>query len=325
LRILLGLFTAQTLVAGALAVLIVVVAFELLDLGEPGVGYLNSAIGVGALVGSILALLLTGVRRLAPPFIGGILLWGVPLVLVGLWSELALALVLLAIVGAGNSLVDVAAFTLIQRAVPDEVLARVFGVIQFLWIASFGLGGILIVPLVDWLGPDGALIAAGAFLPALALLSGPKLVRLDAAAEAPGAELALLRSVPIFAPLPGTPLEHLAARLVPLRLEAGSVIVRQGDAGDRFYVIAEGEVEVSVDGAVVSTLGPGGYFGEIALIRDVPRTATATAKTPVVLYALDREDFLAAVTGHAPSAQAAEQVASSRLGAVAPSGGPLSA
>jgi MFS family permease len=323
LRILLGLFSAQTLVAGTLTVLIVVMAFELLDLGDSGVGWLNAAIGVGALLGSVAALSLAGMRRLAPPFLAGVLLWGVPLVLIGLWPEPALALVLLAVVGAGNSLVDVAAFTLIQRAVPDDVLARVFGVIQFLWIATFGLGGILVVPLVEWLGADWALIVAGAFLPALAFLTGRRLLRLDAEAEAPGEELSLLRSIPIFAPLPGTPLEHLAARLVPLRLGPGEVVVRQGDSGDRFYVVVEGEVEVSVDGQVVSELGPGGYFGEIALLRDLPRTATATARTPVVLYALEREDFLAAVTGHAPSEQAAQEVVSARLASVAPTGARL--
>jgi MFS family permease len=323
LRILLGLFSAETLVAGALAVLIVVMAFELLDMGESGVGYLNAAIGVGALIGSLAALSLAGMRRLGPPFIVGIVLWGVPLALIGLTSEPALAMVLLGVVGAANSLVNVAVFTLIQRAVPDDVLARVFGVIQFLWIASFGIGGLLIVPLIDWLGPEGALIAAGAFLPALVLLVGPRLLRLDAAAEAPAAELSLLRAIPIFAPLPGTPLEHLATRLVPLRVEPGTVVVRQGDSGDRFYVVVEGEVEVTVDGAPVSELGPGGYFGEIALLRDMPRTATATARTPVVLYALEREDFLAAVTGHAPSEQAAEDVASARLGSFAPAGAQL--
>jgi MFS family permease len=325
LRILLGLFSAQTLVAGALTVLIVVMAFELLDLGESGVGWLNSSIGVGALVGSIAALSLAGMRRLSPAFIAGVVLWGLPLVAIGIWSEPAVAIVLLAVVGAGNSLVDVAAFTLIQRAVPDDVLARVFGVIQFLWISTFGLGGLMIVPLIDWLGADVALVVAGAFLPVLALLTGPTLLRLDAAAEAPGAELSLLRSIPIFAPLPGTPLEHLASRLVPLRVDPETVIVRQGDSGDRFYVVVEGEVEVAVDGTVVSELGPGGYFGEIALIRDVPRTATATARTPVVLYALERDDFLAAVTGHAPSEAAAEDVASARLASVAPTGGHLPA
>ena len=323
LRMLLGLFSAETLVAGALAVLIVVMAFELLDMGESGVGYLNAAIGVGALIGSLAALSLAGMRRLGPPFIVGIVLWGVPLALIGLTSEPALAIVLLGVVGAANSLVNVTVFTLIQRAVPDDVLARVFGVIQFLWIASFGIGGLLIVPLIDWLGPEGALIVAGAFLPALVLVVGPRLLRLDAAAEAPAAELSLLRAIPIFAPLPGTPLEHLATRLVALHVEPGTVVVRQGDSGDRFYVVVEGEIEVTVDGAPVTELGPGGYFGEIALLRDMPRTATATARTPVVLYALEREDFLAAVTGHAPSEQAAEDVASARLGSFAPAGAQL--
>jgi CRP-like cAMP-binding protein len=112
---------------------------------------------------------------------------------------------------------------------------------------------------------------------------------------------------------------------VPLRVDAGSVIVKQGDSGDRFYVVVEGEVDVEVDGARVSDLGPGGYFGEIALIRDVPRTATATARTDVVLYALEREDFLAAVTGHAPSEAAAENVASARLASVPTTGAGLPA
>jgi MFS family permease len=326
LRILLGLFSAQTLVAGALTVLIVVLAFESLDLGKAGVGYLNAAIGVGALVGSIGALSLAGMPRLGPAFIGGILLWSVPLVLIGLVPKVALAVVLLAVVGAGNSLVDVATFTLIQRAVPDDVLARVFGVIQFLWISTFGLGGVLVVPLIDWLGPDWALVAVGALLPALVLLVGHRLLQLDAAAEAPGgAELSLLRAIPIFAPLPGTPLEHLAARLVPLRVDAGTVIVREGDEGDRFYVVVEGEVAVSIAGEAVAELGAGSYFGEIALIRDTPRTATATARTQVVLYALERDDFLAAVTGHAPSEEAAEQVVSARLGSIAPVGGHIPA
>jgi MFS family permease len=246
-------------------------------------------------------------------------------VVVGLAPEVVLAVVMLAVVGAGNSLVDVAVFTLIQRAVPDDVLARVFGVIQFLWIATFGLGGVLVVPLISSLGVDWALVVTGLLLPVLVLLLGRRLVRLDAEAEAPGAELSLLRAIPIFAPLPGTPLEHLASRLVPLRVEPDTVIVREGDRGDRFYVIVEGEVDVSIEGAYVSTLGSGGYFGEIALIRDTSRTATATARTDVVLYALEREDFLAAVTGHAPSEEAAEEVASARLAGLGSTGGRLPA
>jgi MFS family permease len=314
LRVLMGLFTAQTLVAGLMLVFLVVVAIELLDMGDAGVGYLNSAFGVGALLGAIGALGLTGARRLSPAFLLGLLLWGLPLAVLGLWSTVAVALVLFAVMGAGNSLVDVAGYTLVQRAVPDEVLARVFGVLQFFLLSALGIGGVLAPVLSDLFGLENALIISGLFLPVLVVLFGRTVAKIDAAAAAPETqELRLLTGVPIFAPLPGTALEHIAGRLVPLRIEPGTVIVREGDAGDRFYVIVEGEVDVTADGKIVSQLGPGGYFGEIALLKDVPRTATVTAKTPMVLYALEREDFLATVTGHAPSVRVADAVIASRL------------
>ena len=321
LRVLVGLFTAQTFVAGAVQVYLVVSAIELLDLGEAGVGYLNSAMGIGALVGGLLAFSLTGARRLSPAFMLGVVLWGVPLILLGIWQSLAPALLLFALLGVGNSLVDVAAFTLVQRAVPDEILARVFGVIQMLWLGSVGIGAIVAPVLINWLGLDGALIVTGASLPVLVLLFWRKVARIDAAAARPDPdELRILGSVPIFAPLPGMTLEHLAGRLVPLRLEPGTVVVREGDPGDRFFIVADGTVEVSEYGRVVAELGAGGYFGEIALIRDIARTATVTTATQTVLYALDRDDFLAAVTSHAPSAEAAEEVVSSRLAGI-PVGG----
>jgi MFS family permease len=325
LRVLMGLFTAQTLVAGLMLVFLVVVAIELLDIGDAGVGYLNSAFGVGALVGAIGALGLTGARRLSPGFLVGLLLWGLPLAVLGLWSSIAIALVLFAIMGAGNSLVDVAGYTLVQRAVPDAVLARVFGVLQFFLLTALGIGGVLAPVLSDLFGLENALIVSGLFLPVLVLLFGRTVAMIDAQAAAPETqELRLLTGVPILAPLPGTALEHIAGRLVPLRIEPGTVIVREGDAGDRFYVVVEGEVEVTAEGKLVNTLEPGGYFGEIALLKDVPRTATVTAKTPVVLYALEREDFLSTVTGHAPSAKVAETVISSRLaGLQGATGGPL--
>jgi MFS family permease len=314
LRVLIGLFVAQTFVAGLVLVYMVIVAIELLDLGDSGVGYLNSAFGVGALVGAIGALGLTGARRLSPAFMLGVVLWGLPLIALGLWPSTAAALILFGLIGVGNSLVDVAGFTLVQRAVPDEVLARVFGVIQFTWLSSVGIGGILAPVLLDAFGTENALVVTGIFLPALVVLLARRVAQIDAHAAAPeAAELRILSAVPIFAPLPGASLEHIAGRLIPLRLEAGTVILREGDAGDRFYVLVEGQVDVTVDGKEVSTLESGGYFGEIALLKDVPRTATVTARTPVVLYALEREDFLATVTGHAPSAKAAESVISSRL------------
>jgi MFS family permease len=318
LRVMMVLLTAQTAIAGAVQVFIVIAALELLDLGEGGVGYLNSAIGIGAFLGAVGAFSLTGARRLSVAFMIGIVLMGLPLVAIGVWPEVVVALLALALMGIGSSLVDVSGLTIVQRAVPDNVLARVFGVIQMLWLASIGIGAALVPVLVAWLGVKGAFIAVGVFLPVLVILLGRKVAQIDAAAVAPRAEeLRILASVPIFAPLPGGSLEHLAGRLTPLRLDPGTVIVREGDAGDRFYIVAEGEVEVSQDGKPVSELGPGGYFGEISLIRDIPRTATVTAKTPVVLYGLDRDDFLAAVTGHPQSTEAAEGVVSARLAGTA--------
>lgn len=321
LRMMMGLLTAQTAMFGALQVLIVVMAIDLLALGEGGVGYLNAAIGVGAFVGAVAALSLTGARRLSPAFLAGLVVTGVPLVAVGLWQEIAVAVAALALMGIGNTFVDVAGLTLVQRTVPDDVLARVFGVIQMLWMASMGIGAALAPALIAWLGVDTALIVVGAFLPALVVAFGASVARIDRDAVAPDTdELRILVSVPIFAPLPGGSLEHLAARLVPLRVEAGTMIVREGDEGDRFYIVAEGELDVSQDDASLGELSPGGYFGEIALLRDTLRTATVTARTDVVLYALDREDFLAAVTGHPQSAEAAESVMSARLAGPAATG-----
>jgi Cyclic nucleotide-binding domain len=184
-----------------------------------------------------------------------------------------------------------------------------------LWLGSMGIGALLVTPVVDSVGVRAALVVTGAFLPCIVALLATRVLRIDATAEPPRPDqLALLRSTPIFAPLPGAALEHLAGRLVPIRHPAGAEIVRAGEAGHRFYLIVEGEVEVAADDRPPSSLGPGDYFGEIALLRDVPRTATVRARTPSVLYALGRDDFLAAVTSHAPSRAAAEAVVDARLG-----------
>jgi MFS family permease len=316
LRVLVLLLSAQTLVAGALNVLIVVSALQLLDLGEEGVGFLNSAVGIGGLVGAVAAALMIG-RRLTSNFLLGILLWGVPIALIGVFPEPAPALVLLAIVGLGNTLVDVSAFTLLQRAVPDEVLARVFGAVQGLWVGAIGVGAIVAPLLIAALDVRGALMVTGALLPILATLLYRRLGDLDTV-PVPEDELALLRSLKLFAPLPQPVLESLAGALAPVRLEAGREVFRQGDLGDRFYIVAAGEVEIVVDGRVVRVTGPGGFFGEIALLRDVPRTATVRAKTEVELRALERDDFIAAVTGHAASAEAADAVIATRLSSLRP-------
>jgi MFS family permease len=326
LRTLTALLSAQTLLLGALEVYIVVLAFEVLDQGAAGVGLLNSIMGIGALVGGIAALSLTGSRRLSVPVAIGVALVGAPLALIGAWPESVLIPLLLAVVAGGSTVLDVAGFTLVQRVVSDDVMARVFGVVQMLFYITLAAGAAVAPALVDWLGIRGALAATGASLVVLVAVLWTRLTRIDARAQAPDqAGFRLLTSIPIFTLLPGASLEHLAARLVPLQLDAGTVIVREGEEGDRFFIVAEGTVDVSTDGERASTLGAGDHFGEIALIRQSPRTATVTATTPVVLYALDRDDFLAAVTSHAPSAEAAEEVVSSRLAGIPVAGARLPA
>jgi MFS family permease len=316
LRILVLLLVSQTLVAGALNVLIVVTALQLLDLGEEGVGFLNSAVGIGGLIGALVSAALIG-GRLTSNFLIGIMLWGVPIALIGIFPDALPAFLFLAVVGLGNTLVDVSAFTLLQRAVPDDVLARVFGAVQALWVATIGLGAIIAPLLIAAVDVRGALLITGALLPILATLLRHRLTVLDEAPE-PERELALLRGIELFAPLPAPTLETLARTLSPVRLEAGQELFRQGDVGDRFYIVAEGEVDIVVGGRAVRVTGPGGYFGEIALLRDVPRTATVRAKGDVELLALDRDDFIAAVTGHAASAEAADSVIAPRLGSLRP-------
>jgi MFS family permease len=326
LRTLVALLSAQTLLLGTLEVYIVVLAFEVLDKGAAGVGLLNSIMGIGALAGGIAALSLTGSRRLSVPVAIGVLLVGAPLVLIGAWPESVLIPLLLAVVAVGSTVLDVAGFTLVQRVVSDDVMARVFGVVQMLFYITLAAGAAVAPGLVEWLGIRWALAVTGAGLVVLVALLWTKLARIDARAEAPDqAGFRLLTSIPIFSLLPGASLEHLAGRLVPLQLHAGTVIVREGDEGDRFYVVAEGTVEVTAGDGPASTLEAGDHFGEIALVRDSPRTATVTATTPVVLYALDRDDFLAAVTSHAPSAEAAEEVVSSRLAGIPVAGARLPA
>jgi hypothetical protein len=318
LRAVVSLYAAQTLVAGALGVLVVVTALDLLERGAGAVGYLNAASGIGGLAGALIAFALVGRRRLATDFGLGIVLWGAPLALIGAWPVMPVALVSLGVLGLGNTLVDVAGLTLLQRSAPPDVIARVFGVLEMLLVATMGLGAILVPLLVDLVGIRWSLVATGALLPVLAALTWRRLLAIDAEGHVPGPELAILGGVPLFAPLSGPALERLASQLEPVQFAPGASVVRQGEPGERFYVVGAGELEVAVDGRPVGALGPGDSFGEIALLRDVPRTATVTVRTDANLYALGRNAFLEAVTANPPSARAADAVVGARLAAARP-------
>jgi MFS family permease len=309
-RLLVGLIVAQAFVRGCLNVLIVVASFRVLHGGASEVGYLTAAIGAGGLIGALGAVSLQG-RRLASPFGWSLAFWGSPIMLIAPSPYLAAAILLLAVVGAANSVEDVAGFTLIQRVIPDAVLARVFGVIWGLAMGAVAIGSVAATAIVHVTGTRLAFLAVGAILPLLSLASYRRLLEIDAAVPA-APQLPLVEGVPMFAPLSLAAKERIASRLVPAPAHPGDVVILAGDVGDRFYIVEDGSLTVET-AERRATIGAGDFFGEIALLRAVPRTATVRATTESKLYALERDDFLAAVTGHSAARSEAQAVASARL------------
>jgi hypothetical protein len=311
--LLLGLFGGQVVVRGVLNVLLVAASLQLLDLGEEGVGILNAAIGAGGFVGALFAMSLVGRTRLAPSFSLGLILWGTPILLIGLLPFSAVAVLALAVLGAGNAVLDVAGFSLLQRSVPNAVRGRVFGLLEAIVMLGLSLGSAVAPGLVAVLGVQGALIATGALLPLLAIVSWPKVRQIDALAVIPAREMELLRGVPMFRLLPLTVLEQVAGDVAPMRFSAGATIITQGEVGDRFYILAEGNAEAVINGKAVNHMHTGDSFGEIALLRDVPRTATVIAETDTVAFAIEREAFSVAVSGDRQSLAAAQAIIGGRL------------
>ena len=297
LRLLFVLIGVQTFMRGAITVLTVVVAVELIGLGDSGVGTLNAAIGAGALLASAVAALLVGSRRLGAWFALGVILWGAPLVLIGLVPSPASALLMLALVGAGNALIDVAGFTLIARLSPAHVLARVFGVLESLVALTVGLGGVVTPLVIDAFGLRPALVVLGLVTPVAIALTWWRLRALDAGMVRRDEELRLLRGVALLQVLPLPALETIARQLDHAVVPAGEAVFEQGDPGDRFYVVVAGTATVEGDGQAITTLGPGDSFGEIALLRRVPRTATVRAVEDLRLESLRGDRFVAVLTG----------------------------
>jgi len=313
LKIVVGLFSLQTFVAGLLNVLVVVMAIELLGLGNAGVGWLDGAIGIGATVGVIVVAAVSGRRGLAKPFALGLLVWGVPFALIAAWPEPVVSFGLMALIGLGNTLVDVCGVTLLQRYAPEEVIGRVFGAFESLVLVAMGAGSLLAPVLVHSLGTRGALLVAGAILPLALVLFLRSLLVVDASAAVPLARIDLFRSISIFAPLALPDLERLARAAVEVDVPAGTVVFEEGDEGDRFYAIEQGRLAVEQGGELLRELDVGDFFGEIALLHEVPRTATTRALTALRLVALERQTFLDTVTGHAASADLARDVVAARL------------
>ncbi len=312
LRLLVGLYCAQTVVAGASLVFTVAIALDMLDLGDPGVGLLDAFLGIGGIVGGFIALTLAQRGRLASDFGLGVIMWSAPLLLIAAWPTLTAAIVAMILIGLANSIVDVSAYTILQRVVPNEVMARVFGSMESAVIGAMAIGALLMPLFIASIGLRAGLAVIGAAVTVAVFFSWRGLGRIDRTVLAP-AGIGLLRTVEIFRSLPEPIIERLARALVPATAAAGDVVIREGDQGDVVYVIESGAVDVTKDGALIARLGPGDVFGEIALLRAVPRTATVTATSDAVFQTLDRDVFLPAVTGDRDAHEVAETGITTRL------------
>jgi len=312
LAVVVWLVSAQTIVAGASAVFLVVMAVDVLETGPQGVGYLDSVLGVGAVIGGFVAIARATRHHLARDMTTGVVLWAAPLLLVTAWASPVTVFAAVALLGLANPLVDVNMDTIVQRVTPDAVMGRVFGALEACLISTMALGSFLMPVLLSFWSLRTSLAVVGLGVTALALPFWPRMRRLDERLTAP-AGLERLTAIPMFLPLTPATVEGLARKLVRVPVPASGVVIAEGGESDQFYVIESGRVEVTQNGVVLRQEGPGEFFGEIGLLRDVPRTATVTAVEDTVLLALGRDEFLAAVTGQSDAFRAADDVVSFRL------------
>jgi hypothetical protein len=305
-----GLGVLQTVTRGCLTVFAVVIAIELLDLGDPGVALLNAAVGAGGLLGSVGAFRLARRGGLGTWFGIGIALFGAPLVVVGAFPTPVVAVVLLGLIGVGNALIDVCAFTLMARLTDERVLARMFAGFEALLTLGVAVGGLTAPVVVGWLGPRWGLVAVGLLTPLAVAATLRAQRRLDADMRVRDADVDLLRAVPMLRVLPAATIGQLGEGLQRVEIAAGAVLFEEGDTGDRFYIVESGTAEVVQHGRVINTVGPGDGFGEIALLYDEARTAAVRAGIdgPLRVASLERSRFLTAVTGYPSSASAAADV-----------------
>jgi MFS family permease len=290
-------------------------------MGESGVGILGAAVGTGAVLGSLAVSLLVGNHRLARWFGVGVALWGLPMALIGIVPVQGVALFLLLFVGVGNALVDVGIYTLVARLTPTTMVARVFGAMEGIGALTVGIGAALTPVAIKLLGLRGALVAIGLVSPVMVAVSWLRLRRLDGSMERRDQEVDLLHAVPMLAGLPLPAVEELAIALEPVTIPAEQVVFAQGDLGDRCYFVEAGSAVVIGDGMEVTELGAGDMFGEIALLRHVPRTATVRSTSALRLQALSSDAFLPVVTGYRSSAGRARSDVDAQLDRFTPAPG----
>jgi hypothetical protein len=312
-RLVIVSLTLQCLVRGLLTVLVVLAAIELLGMGEPGVGTLNAAMGLGGLIGAVLAIGLAGREKLGPAFAVALAGWGAPIAVMGMVPIPVVAFLAMAAIGAANAVLDVSGYTLAQRTAPNPARVSLMGLMDGAANLGPAVGAAIAPILAESLGTRGALTVTGLILPIAGLAIWPLVRRLDEGGPAAARRVELLRQQPLFAPLSLATVEHLAGNLVPVQADPGKVLIEEGAHGDEYFLLDRGEVEIEQGGTVIARRGPGFGFGEIALLNDVPRTATVRATSQVAAFSLSREPFIEAVTGHAHSREAAEATAAEHL------------
>ena len=298
-RPLLGLSVLNAVVGfvwGGLSVVTVILSVQVFKIDEAqGTGLLNAAIGVGGVLGALVAGALVLRRRQGPPLIIGAAALGVGLALVGQVPSFVLALVAIGFASAGGLLVEIVMTTLLQRIVPDSVRGRALGLIETGYVLFYAAGAFAI-PIVASGQAAIVLLISGV---AIAIAGVISLVMLGSFAVAQPAADARRRlaDVALFAGLPPGRLETAMRRATLRDVKAGTTIIRQGDAADFFYVVNSGRVEVTQTDAsgashLLRQMGPAEFFGEIGLLSRVPRTATVIALTDCTLVALDGAAFL---------------------------------
>ena len=301
---------AAEFVYGEMTVLLVLASERKLGTGAEGYGYLLAALGLGGVLIVGITGRLADRPRPGPPLAIGVIAACVPLSAIAFVAYPLLAFAIMVVAGGGAIITDVLSVTLLQRALSQDVLGRVFGIYDSLDVGSI-LAGALVAPiLVSLFGLDTALIIAGAVVPVLPLLGLPAIRRLEGVAARRQAELAptvdVLSRSGIFEDAPRASLELLAGRATTLDVAPGTVVIKQGEPALHLFVVISGHLDVEfaadpgVEPVTVNTLTDGDYFGEIGLLRHIPRTATVRAVTACKLLRIDGEDFLE-VINQAPS------------------------
>ena len=298
-RMLVGMIVVAGLVNGIADVLVVTFTEEQLNGGGGQAGLLAAAYGLGGMLGTVAVARFVRNTHVGRALMVSAALAAGALALLAVATRLGPALVLFALIGTGETFLMVAASVTVQRQAPTGVLARVFGIIEGCQMAAIAVGGLLVTVMVTRFTVTESFVALGFVVVGLV---GVGVVRLRSAGDGPGAVddtiIHALAADPVFAALPAPTMERLGRTVDRRNVPAETAIVVQGDEGDHYYVIVDGECTVTKDGEIVNRLGPGRSFGEIALLRDVPRTSTVTAVTDAELLVIDRADFLEAVTGH---------------------------